>query len=104
MMAMRTNSPIKGYHARLKRLAKRPHLNLYLLLELLWVESNCVSLTCFLLANYKLGNYQKKNSASFTFNLFGLWENFNSGLYDTIDSFHADLTYLVAQLHFQIQQ
>ena len=58
-VAIRTNSSVEGYHARLKRMAKRPHLNLYLMLELLWAEADRVPFTCFLLANDKLGTYKK---------------------------------------------
>jgi hypothetical protein len=36
-VVIRTNSLVEGYHARIKKMAKRPHLNLSLLLELLWV-------------------------------------------------------------------
>ena len=54
-VAIRTNSPVEDYHSRLKRMAKRPHLNLYLLLELLWVEADRPPFTCFLFANDKLG-------------------------------------------------
>ena len=58
-VAIRTYSPVEGYHARLKRMAKRPHVNLYLLLELLWVQADQVPFPCFLLANDKLGTYKK---------------------------------------------
>jgi len=60
MLAMRTNNPVEGYHARLKRLAKKPELNLYLLIELLYHESKMVPMKCYLLGTNKLCNHQKK--------------------------------------------
>ena len=56
-VAIRANSPVEGYHSRLKRMSKTPHLNLYLLFELLWTEADQVP--CFLLANDKLGPFKK---------------------------------------------
>jgi hypothetical protein len=57
------------------------NLDLYILLELLWVEADRVPFICFLLTNDKLGTY-KKNSLSFTSSLFVLWKNFDQGYYD----------------------
>ena len=66
MLAIRTNSLIEGYHACLKRLAKRPVLNLYLLINLLKDEADRISFSCLMLASNKLGNLQKKETQSFT--------------------------------------
>ncbi len=96
MQPIRTNSPIESYHARLKRLAKKPHLNLYLLIELLHTESQMIPFKCFLLTNDKLSEKQKKNTAHFTSTLFGKWEILIEGKYDCIEDLFEDLTDLVS--------
>ena len=95
MQPIRTNSPIESYHSRLKRLAKKPHLNLYLLIELLHTESQMVPFKSFLLATDKLAENQKKSTSHFTSTLFAYWENFNTGKYGSVETLYEDLTDLI---------
>jgi hypothetical protein len=96
MQPIRTNSPIESYHSRLKRLAKKPHLNLYLLIELLHTESQMVPFKSFLLATDKLAENQKKSTSHFTSTLFAYWENFNTGKYGSVETLYEDLTDLIS--------
>ena len=94
-LPIRTNNPVESYHARLKRLAKKPNLNLYLLIELLWVESQRVPMNCFLLTTDKFGDYQSKQNSSFTSTLMCYWKNFNDGFYSSVEALHVEVTELV---------
>ena len=96
MQPIQTNSPIESYLSRLKRLAKKPHLNLYLLIELLHTESQMVPFKSFLLATDKLAENQKKSTSHFTSTLFAYWENFNTGKYGSVETLYEDLTDLIS--------
>jgi len=94
MSPIRTNSPIESYHSRLKRLARKPELNLYLLIELLATESNMVPFKCFMLSTDKLSIHQRKPATAFTHTLFSYWESFNNGDYSDLMKFLDDLSNL----------
>lgn len=94
-LSIRTNNSVESYHSRLKRLAKKAKLNLYLLIELLWNESKRVPMNCFLLATDKLGDVQKAQYASFTSTLMSKWEDFKNGYYSSIEKLYEDLTDVV---------
>ena len=72
-----------------------PNLNLYLLIELLWVESQRVPMNCFLLTTDKFGDYQSKQNSSFTSTLMCYWKNFNDGFYSSVEALHVEVTELV---------
>ena len=97
MQPVRTNSPIESYHSRLKRLAKKPHFNLYLLIELLYSESSMANFKFYMLANDKLVDNQKKYTSAFTFTLFSYWEKFNVGNYDSTNTLFDGPTNLISE-------
>lgn len=76
---IRTNNDVEGWHYRLNRRARSHHLPFYVLVRLLWEESQTSKLSIQLVSDQKLKRNQKKKYRSLHCRLDTLWTEYESG-------------------------
>ena len=73
---VRTNNDVEGWHRRLNSRASRGHLPLYLMIKLLFDESQYVAVQIRLLSEGKVARYARTKYAAINERLADLWERY----------------------------
>ena len=79
LQAIRTNNDVEGWHRRLNSYAHGNQLNLYLLIDLLWEESQFIKLQVTLLSAKKLKREKRKRQRELEGKVFRAWDDFVAG-------------------------
>ena len=74
--AVRTNNDVEGYHRRINGNASSSHIPFYVLVQLLYRESQHVKLQVRLVKDGKLARYQRRVYRQLQGRLFSLWDKY----------------------------
>jgi hypothetical protein len=74
--SVRTNNDLEGWHGRLNRKASKAKLPLYLLIQLLGEEAQCMDAQCQLVTEGELTRYQRRIYKQIQGKLFDFWEEY----------------------------
>jgi hypothetical protein len=77
--SIRTNNDVEGWHHRLNAKAKKGNLPFYMLLGLLWEETELLDINLCLISEYRLKRHQRTKYKELQSTIFEAWDNYSKG-------------------------
>ena len=77
--SIRTNNDVEGWHHRLNAKAKKANLPFYMLLGLLWEETDMVDINLRLITEHRLKRHQRTKYRDLQATIFEAWEKYSEG-------------------------
>ena len=77
--SIRTNNDVEGWHHRINAKAKKGNLPFYMLLGLLWEETEMLDINLHLISEHRLKRYQRTQYRELQATIFEAWDNYTKG-------------------------